>query len=81
MTVNGTASTKATIRMRVRVSRARDEAALLADLREEIERLDHTPAAELETSIVAVPELLAGGERPRPPRTSPFPGPGEPVGT
>lgn len=41
------------------MSEATDELELLTELQMELKRLDQTPAAELETTIVAIPQLLA----------------------
>lgn len=45
-------------RVRIAVSHATDEEALLKDLQAELERLSDTPAAELETTLLAIPDLL-----------------------
>lgn len=45
-------------RVRIAVSHARDDEALLADLQAELERLADTPAAELETTLLAIPDML-----------------------
>ena len=45
-------------RVRIAVSHATDEEALLNDLQAELERLSDTPAAELETTLLAIPDLL-----------------------
>lgn len=45
-------------RVRFSVSRSVDEAGLLADLEAELQRLDATPASELETTLVIVPDYL-----------------------
>lgn len=46
-------------RVRLTVSRSRTGEALLMDLASEIDRLDRTPAAELETTLVIIPDQLA----------------------
>lgn len=46
-------------RVRFQVSEASVEETLLADLRVEFERLDQTPAAELETTLLIIPYALA----------------------
>lgn len=46
-------------RVRIAVSHATDEEALLNDLQAELERLSDTPAAELETTLLAIPDMLA----------------------
>lgn len=45
--------------LRVVVSEAATELDLLTDLQLELTRLDETPAAELETTLIAVPQMLA----------------------
>lgn len=45
-------------RVRIAVSHATDEEALLKDLQAELEHLSDTPAAELETTLLAIPDLL-----------------------
>ena len=45
-------------RVRIAVSHATDEEALLNDLQAELERLSDTPAAELETTLLAIPDML-----------------------
>ena len=45
--------------VRIVVSDAKDELALLTELQLELKRLDETPAAELETTLIAIPQLLA----------------------
>ena len=45
-------------RVRIAVSHATDEEALLNDLQAELERLSDTPAAELETTLLAIPNML-----------------------
>ncbi|HRP24888.1 DUF1415 domain-containing protein [Thauera sp.] len=45
-------------RVRIAVSHASDEEALLNDLQAELERLSDTPAAELETTLLAIPDML-----------------------
>ncbi|CAL95749.1 DUF1415 domain-containing protein [Azoarcus olearius] len=45
-------------RVRIHVSAATDEEALLNDLQSELERLSDTPVAELETTVIAIPHLL-----------------------
>jgi len=45
-------------RVRIVVSHATDEEALLNDLQAELERLSDTPAAELETTLLAIPDML-----------------------
>lgn len=45
-------------RVRFSISHAVDEAGLLADLEAELQRLDATPASELETTLVIVPDYL-----------------------
>ncbi len=45
-------------RVRIALSHATDEEALLKDLQAELERLSDTPAAELETTLLAIPDLL-----------------------
>ena len=46
-------------RVRFSVSSAADEEALLEELENEMQLLDKTPAAEIETSLVILPTLLA----------------------
>ena len=46
-------------RVRVQVSEARDELALLTDLQLALTDLDQTPSAAVETAIIAIPHLLA----------------------
>ena len=45
-------------RVRIAVSHATDDEALLNDLQAELERLSDTPAAELETTLLAIPNML-----------------------
>ena len=45
-------------RVRIAISHATDEEALLNDLQAELERLSDTPAAELETTLLAIPDML-----------------------
>ena len=45
-------------RVRIAVSHATDEEALLNDLQAELERLSDTPVAELETTLLAIPNML-----------------------
>lgn len=45
-------------RVRFYVSFAQDEDALLAELENEMELMDNTPAAEVETTLIIVPKLL-----------------------
>lgn len=45
--------------VRIHVSECRDEVSLLTELQLELTRLDETPAAELETTIIAIPRMLA----------------------
>jgi len=45
--------------LRVCVSEASEELDLLTELQLELQRLDSTPQAELETTIIAVPNMLA----------------------
>src|SRR5690606_16936937 len=45
-------------RVRFRVSRAIDEAGLLADLVVELQQMDGVSASELETTLVIVPDYL-----------------------
>lgn len=45
-------------RLRLHTSTAADEGALLAELSLELTRLRETPARELETSLIAIPQLL-----------------------
>lgn len=45
--------------VRIQVSDCTDELELLTELQLELTRLDETPAAELETTIVAIPRMLA----------------------
>ena len=45
-------------RVRIAVSHAHDEEALLNDLQAELERLSDTPVAELETTLLAIPNML-----------------------
>lgn len=47
-------------RVRICVSHARTDEALLDDMQAELERLSDTPAAELETIVLAIPDMLAG---------------------
>jgi len=44
--------------VRIQVTAAKTEEALLADLQSELQRLDSTPAATLETSLLVLPEML-----------------------
>ncbi|MFI4979072.1 MAG: DUF1415 domain-containing protein [Nevskiales bacterium] len=46
-------------RLRVHVSTAADELELLTELQMELRKLDETPPAELETTLIAIPGLLA----------------------
>lgn len=46
-------------RVRVVVSESREELDLLAELQLELAKLDDTPAAEIETTLIAVPHMLA----------------------
>lgn len=46
-------------RLRVHVSTATDELELLTELQMELRKLDETPPAELETTLIAIPGLLA----------------------
>ncbi|WP_068803282.1 DUF1415 domain-containing protein [Thauera phenolivorans] len=46
-------------RVRIAVSHATTEEALLDDLQAELERLSDTPVAELETTLLAIPDMLA----------------------
>lgn len=45
--------------VRIHVSEAADELELLTELQLELTRLDETPATELETTLIAVPNMLA----------------------
>ena len=45
--------------VRIHVSDCTDELELLTELQLELTRLDETPAAELETTIIAIPRMLA----------------------
>ena len=45
-------------RVRIAVSHAHDEEALLNDLQAELERLSDTPAEQLETTLLAIPDML-----------------------
>lgn len=45
--------------VRIHVSDCTDELELLTELQLELTRLDQTPAAELETTIIAIPRMLA----------------------
>lgn len=45
-------------RVRIAVSHATDEEALLNDLQAELERLSDTPATDLETTLLAIPDML-----------------------
>lgn len=45
-------------RVRIHVSAANTEEALLDDLQAELERLSDTPVAELETTVMAIPHML-----------------------
>ena len=45
-------------RVRIAVSHATEDEALLNDLQAELERLSDTPAAELETTLLAIPNML-----------------------
>lgn len=47
-------------RVRIVVSAAREPLALLSDLQIELQRLEATPPASLETTLIAVPHMLAG---------------------
>jgi len=46
-------------RLRICVSQAGSELELLTELQLELQKLDETPPAELETTIIAIPEILA----------------------
>jgi uncharacterized protein len=46
-------------RLRIVVSAARDEFALLDEVQAEINRLDDIPAAELDTTLMAIPTMLS----------------------
>lgn len=46
-------------RVRVCVSEADDDLALLTELQFELQKLDETPPAQLETTIIAIPQLFA----------------------
>lgn len=46
-------------RVRIHVSACTDELDLLTELQLELTRLDETPAAALETTIIAIPQMLA----------------------
>lgn len=46
-------------RIRVVVSQAGDELELLTELQLELQKLDETPPAQLETTLIAIPALLA----------------------
>ena len=45
-------------RVRIQVSDCRDELALLTELQLELTRLSETPATELETTIIAIPQMF-----------------------
>lgn len=45
--------------VRIHVSHATDELELLTELQLELTRLDETPVSELETTLIAVPDMLA----------------------
>lgn len=45
-------------RIRIAVSQATTEEALLDDMQAELERLSDTPASELETTVLAIPAML-----------------------
>ena len=45
-------------RLRIQVSHAREAAALLMDLQDELVRLDELPAPTLETTLLVIPEML-----------------------
>lgn len=45
-------------RVRICVSHARDEEALLEDMQRELERLSDTPVEELETTVIAIADLF-----------------------
>lgn len=49
-------------RVRIAVSHATTEEALLNDLQAELERLSDTPLAELETTVLAIPRMLENFE-------------------
>ena len=49
-------------RVRVHVSASADTQALLEDLHDELARLDRTPAARLETTLVVIPHMLGDFE-------------------
>jgi len=49
-------------RVRIAISHATDEEALLNDLQAELERLSDTPAEELETTLLAIPDMLENFE-------------------
>ena len=46
-------------RVRVCVSTAANELELLTELQMELQKLDETPVAELETTVIAIPQILA----------------------
>lgn len=49
-------------RVRVAISHATDEETLLNDLQAELERLSDTPVEELETTLLAIPDMLENFE-------------------
>ena len=49
-------------RVRIAISHATDEEALLNDLQAELERLSDTPVEELETTLLAIPDMLENFE-------------------
>ena len=49
-------------RVRVAISHATDEETLLNDLQAELERLSDTPVDELETTLLAIPDMLENFE-------------------
>ena len=49
-------------RVRIAISHATDEESLLNDLQAELERLSDTPIEELETTLLAIPDMLENFE-------------------
>lgn len=49
-------------RVRIAISHATDEETLLNDLQAELERLSDTPVEELETTLLAIPDMLENFE-------------------
>ncbi|PLX70485.1 MAG: DUF1415 domain-containing protein [Azoarcus sp.] len=56
------AKPRAEDRVRICVSHATTDEALLDDMQAELERLSDTPASELETTVLAIPDMLSDFE-------------------